>query len=165
MEPQSIEQIAKAAAHEAVKEHEKTIKKNKKERIFQNTQKLMENYNRICKSVEEGVAELSDMDNADELEEFTEEDIFIGSILKSKLRSIIMIAHVDKCLRLLEAEEARKNTPEKYIAFKAFYLEGKTYEDMLKEYGYAERTARRWITEMTNTLGVYLFGADALMLE
>lgn len=165
MEPQSIEQIAKAAAHEAVKEHEKTIKKNKKERIFQNTQKLMENYNRICKSVEEGVAELSDMDNADELEEFTEEDIFIGSILKSKLRSIIMIAHVDKCLRLLEAEEARKNTPEKYIAFNAFYLEGKTYEDMLKEYGYAERTARRWITEMTNTLGVYLFGADALMLE
>lgn len=165
MEPQSIEQIAKAAAHEAVKEHEKTIKKNKKERIFQNTQKLMENYNRICKSVEEGVAELSDMDNADELEEFTEEDIFIGSILKSKLRSIIMIAHVDKCLHLLEAEEARKNTPEKYIAFKAFYLEGKTYEDMLKEYGYAERTARRWITEMTNTLGVYLFGADALMLE
>lgn len=165
MEPQNIEQIAKAAAHEAVKEHERSTRKNKKAKIFQNTKKLMENYNRICQSVEKGVAELGDMDNAEELEEFTEEDIFINSILKSKLRSIIMIAHIDKCLALLKEEEDRKNTPEKYVAFKAFYLEGKTYEDMLEKYGFAERTARRWITEMTNTLGVYLFGADALMLD
>ena len=47
------------------------------------------------------MAELSDMDNREELEEFTEEDIFINSILKSKLRSIDMIGRIDKCLKLL----------------------------------------------------------------
>ena len=114
---------------------------------------------------EQGVAELSDMDNREELEEFTEEDIFINSILKSKLRSVVMIGHIDKCLKLLEDEECRKNTHEKYLAFKYFYLDGMTYENIAEIYGYGERTARRWITELTGILSVYLFGSDALMLD
>ena len=92
---EALEEVARLAAKEAVKEHEKQTQRNKRTKIFQNTKKLMENYNRICQSVEEGVAELSDMDNREELEEFTEEDIFINSILKSKLRSIVMIGHID----------------------------------------------------------------------
>ena len=94
-----------------------------------------------------------------------EEDIFINSILKSKLRSVVMIGHIDKCLKLLEDEECRKNTHEKYLAFKYFYLDGMTYESIAEIYGYGERTARRWITELTGILSVYLFGADALMLD
>lgn len=161
----TAEQIAKMAASEAVKELKKVERREKKVRIFQNTKKLMENYNRICKSVEEGVSELSDMENADELEEFTEEDIFINSILKSKLRSVVMIAHIDKCLSLLEDEEYAKNTPEKYLAFKYYYLDGMTYESIAEVYGYVDRTARRWVTELTNILSVYLFGSDAIMLD
>ena len=162
---EALEEVARLAAREALKEHEKQLRREKRIKVFQNTKKLMENYNRICQSVEEGVAELSDMDNGDELEEFTEEDIFINSIIKSKLRSIVMIGHIDKCLRLLEDEECRKNTHEKYLAFKYFYLDGMTYESIAEIYGYGERTARRWITELTGILSVYLFGADALMLD
>ena len=162
---EALEEVARLAAREALKEHEKQLRREKRIKVFQNTKKLMENYNRICQSVEEGVAELSDMDNGDELEEFTEEDIFINSIIKSKLRSIVMIGHIDKCLKLLEDEECRKNTHEKYLAFKYFYLDGMTYESIAEIYGYGERTARRWITELTGILSVYLFGADALMLD
>lgn len=162
---EALEEVARLAAKEALREHEKQVRKEKRVKVFQNTKKLMENYNRICQSVEEGVAELGDMDNSDELEEFTEEDIFIKSILKSKLRSIVMIGHIDKCLKLLEDEECRKNTHEKFLAFKYFYLDGMTYESIAEIYGYGERTARRWITELTSILSVYLFGADALMLD
>ena len=104
MNKETAEQLARSAALEAIKEFDKTQKKNKRVKVFQNAKKLMENYNRICQSVREGVAEIADMDDPDELEEFTEEDIFINSILKSKLRSIVMIAHIDKCLSLLEEE-------------------------------------------------------------
>ena len=165
MNQSKTEEIVKLAALEAVKEYGKAIQRNKRVKIFQNTRKLMENYKRICQSVEEGVAELTDMDNSEELEEFAEGDILIDSILKSKLRSIIMIAHIDKCLRLLEDEEYRKNTHEKYLAFTYFYLDGMTYESIAEIYGYGERTARRWITELTGILSVYLFGSDALMLD
>lgn len=162
---EALEEVARLAAKEALMEHEKQLRREKRIKVFQNTKKLMENYNRICQSVAEGVAELSGMDNGDELEEFTEEDIFINSILKSKLRSIVMIGHIDKCLKLLEDEECRKNTHEKYLAFKYFYLDGMTYESIAEIYGYGERTARRWITELTGILSVYLFGSDALMLD
>ncbi|MCB7091270.1 helix-turn-helix domain-containing protein [Enterocloster bolteae] len=162
---EALEEVARLAAREVLKEHERQARREKKVKVFQNTKKLMENYNRICQSVEEGVAELSDMDNGEELEEFTEEDIFINSILKSKLRSIVMIGHIDKCLKLLEDEEIRKNTHEKYLAFKYFYLDGMTYESIAEVYGYGERTARRWITELTGILSIYLFGADAVMLD
>ena len=165
MNIETAEQLAKTAAIEAVKEYNKNQKKIKRARVFQNAKKLMENYNRICESVEKGVAELSDMDNADELEEFTAEDIFIHSILKSKLRSIVMIAHVDKCLALLEEEQQQRGTPEKYLAFKAFYIEEISQEDIAKDFSCTDRTIRRWITELTGILSIYLFGADAIKLE
>lgn len=165
MNKETAEQLAKTAAMEAVREFEKSQKKNRKVKVFQNAKKLMENYNRICKSVQEGVSELSDVDDGEELEELSAEDIYINSIIKSKLRSIVMIAHIDKCLGLLEAEEYQKNTPEKYLAFKYFYLDGMTYDSIAEVYGYGERTARRWITELTTILSIYLFGADAIVLD
>ena len=165
MEKEAAELLVRTAALEAVKIFEKSQKKNAKARVFQNAKKLMENYNRICQSVQEGVSELSDVDNGEDLEELSAEDIYINSIIKSKLRSIVMIAHIDKCLGLLEEEMIRKEWPERYDAFKHFYLDEMTYEQMAEEYGYAERTARRWIADCTAILSVYLFGSDAIVLE
>jgi len=162
---ETAEQLAKTAAIEAVREFEKSQKKNRKVKVFQNAKKLMDNYNRICKSVQEGVSELSDVDDGEELEELSAEDIYINSIIKSKLRSIVMIAHIDKCLGLLEEEMNQKDWPERYDAFKHFYLDEMTYEQMAEEYGYAERTARRWISDCTIILSVYLFGSDAIVLD
>ncbi len=126
MEKEAAELLVRTAALEAVKEFEKFQKKNKRVKVFQNTKKLMENYNRICQSVREGVSELS------------AEDIYINSNIKSK---------------------------ERYDAFKHFYLDEMTYEQMAEEYGYAERTARRWIADYTVILSVYLFGSDVIVLE
>lgn len=165
MEKEAAELLVRTAALEAVKEFEKSQKKNAKAKVFQNARKLMENYNRICRSVQEGVSELSDVDDGEELEELSAEDIYINSIIKSKLRSIVMIAHIDKCLGLLKEEMIQNDTLGKYEVFKYFYLNEKTYEQIAEDYGYVERTARRWITECTGILSVYLFGADAIVLN
>lgn len=159
----TAEEIAKKAAMEAVKIYQKEERRRQRVKVFQNTKKLMENYIRMCKSVDEGVAELSDLESDDA--DWGDEDIFIASILRSKLRSLVMLAHIDKCLKLLENEEYKKNTPEKYFAFTYYYLDEMTYESITEVYGYSERTARRWVTELTSILGVYLFGADAMMLD
>jgi len=164
MEPTSIEVIAKAAAKEAVAEMKREERKSKRAKLFQNTKALMENYNRIAKSVEEGVSDLTDLTDepVEGLEEGT--NVFIESIVKSKLRSLVMLAHIDKCLKLLENDEYEKNTPEKYLAFKYFYLDGMSYESIAEVYGYSERTARRLVSELIGIMGIYLFGVDALML-
>lgn len=164
MEATSIEAIAKLAAKEAVAELRKEERKKNRAKIFQNTKALMENYNRIVQSVQEGVSDLADL--TDEPVEGLEDgsNVFIESIVKSKLRSLVMLAHVDKCLEMLEREEYQNNTPEKYLAFKYFFLDAMTYESIAEIYGYSERTARRWITELLSIMSVYLFGADALIL-
>jgi len=165
MNQTTAEEIAVKAAKTAVKEHERQEQRAKRVKIFQNTKKLMENYNRICQSVEEGISDISELETDVDAGEFTEEEIFINSILKSKLRSIVMIAHIDKCLKLLEEEELRKKTHEKYLAFTYFYLDGMAHESIGEVLGCTGRTSRRWITELTSLLSIYLFGADAIMLE
>lgn len=166
MEKEAAELLVRTAALEAVREFEKSQKKNRKVKVFQNAKKLMENYNRICKSVQEGVSELSDVDDGEELEELSAEDIYINSIVKSKLRSIVMIAHIDKCLGLLEEEMIRKETPWKYEVFKHYYLDSMTPGSIAEALdNCAERTVWRWISELTDILSVYLFGADAIVLD
>ena len=51
MEKEAAELLVRTAALEAVREFEKSQKKSRKVKVFQNAKKLMENYNRICKSV------------------------------------------------------------------------------------------------------------------
>ena len=74
-----------------------------------------------------------------------------------------MLAHIDKCLTMLENEEYDVGTPEKYLAFRYHYLDGMTYESISEVYNYSERTARRWVSELTNKMSIYLFGVDALL--
>ena len=85
MERQTAEEIAVGAAIEALNRYEKQAQKNKRVKIFQNTKKLMENYNRICQSVEEGISDISEVETEEDISEYTEEEILINSILKSKL--------------------------------------------------------------------------------
>lgn len=165
MNQETATKLAKQAAHEAVREFQREEFKKKRVKIFQNTKKLMENYNRIRKAVEEGISELADVPDEEEIDGVDQEDIVIESILKSKLRSIVMLAHIDKCLKLLEAEQYRKNTHEKYLAFTYHYLDEMSHESVAEILACADRTSRRWITEMTNILGVYLFGVDAILLS
>ena len=160
-----MDKIAKRAAKEAIAEAKKEERQQKKVKIFQNTKVLMENYRRMVQSVEEGVSDLSSL--TEEPIEGLDDDnanVFIESIVRSKLRSLVMLAHIDKCLKLLEDEERRKNTPEKYLAFRYFYIDGMTHESIAEVLNCSDRTYRRWVSDLTGSLGVYLFGVDALML-
>lgn len=164
MNQEAATKLARTTALEAVKEFQKAEVKKKRVKVFQNTRKLMENYNRICQAVDEGISELSEVPTTEDIDEYNPDEITIDSILKSKLRSIVMLAHIDKCLKLLEDEQYRKNTHEKYLAFTYFYLDNMSPESIGEVLGCSDRTSRRWVTEMTNILGVYLFGVDAIVL-
>ncbi len=54
MEKEAAELLERTAVPEAVRELEKSQRKNRRVKVFQNDKKLMENYNRICRSVQEG---------------------------------------------------------------------------------------------------------------
>jgi len=137
---ESATKLARMTALEAVKEFQKAEVKKKQVRIFQNTKKLMENYNRICQAVEEGIAELSEVPTEEDIEEYSPDDIVIDNILKSKLRSIVMLAHIDRCLKHLEDEQYRKDTHEKerhssvwLVSFQVEYCQYLVVDGMIKK--------------------------------
>lgn len=164
MDETRIEKVAKAAAKEAIAELKEEERKSRKVKIFRNTEALMKNYDRMVKSVQEGVSNLSDLteDPIEGLED--DSNMFIDSIVRSKLRSLIMLAHVDKCLKLLEDEEYERNTHERYLAFKFYYIDHMSHESISEVLNCTDRTSRRWVNELTRNLSVYIFGVDALML-
>ncbi|WP_313074885.1 helix-turn-helix domain-containing protein [Lacrimispora sp.] len=164
MEQAVVEQLVRTAALEAVQLFEKSQKKSNKAKVLHNAKKLMENYNRIRESMRGDGSEITDM-NPNGLAKSLEEDIYLNSILKNKLRSSVTIAHIDKCLKLLEEEQLRKNAPEKYKAFKLFYIDGVTQEEIAEMLCSTDRTVRRWVSEVTDILSVYLFGSDAIILD
>lgn len=158
----TAEEVARMAAKEAVNEFFKEREKEAKQRVFQNTRLLMENYNSIKAHVEKGISGAPDLEKDVDTSGVDPDELYIYSIKRSKLRSLIMVCHIEKCLELLEREERIKNTPEKYLAYKYFYIDGMSYESIAEVYGYCERTTRRWIAELNKLMGVYLFGADAI---
>lgn len=160
----TAEEVAKMAAKEAVSEFAKAQEREARQRVFQNTKLLMENYNSIKAHVEDGIADTTDLEEDINTSGVDPDELFIYSIKRSKLRSLVMLSHIDKCLELLEREERGRNTPEKFLAYQYFYIDGMSYESIAEVYGYCERTTRRWITELNKLMGVYLFGADALRI-
>ena len=164
MNQETATQIAKQAAQEAVKEYETRAKKTARRRNFRNTRKLMKNYKAIKACVDEGVSEISELD-IDVSEELGEDELFIASIRRSKFRSAIMLANIDKALQSLEQFQTDNNDEIKYAVFKAIYIDGQDYEDVADEFNCSVSTARRWGNDMLEKLGCYIFGVDGIYLE
>lgn len=163
MRRENIEELAKVTAKKALEEFKKEEKKGYKKKVYMNTELLMKNYNKINAQVKFGISEAEQMKNKEVEEELDEGAIFIKSIRQSKMRSMVMIAHVDWALECLEKEQKRLGEQQKYAAFKDFYLNEKKQEELMKKYHASDRTLRRWNREMLNKMGVFLFGVDHIM--
>jgi len=73
-----------------------------------------------------------------------------------------MIANIDIAMEILEEKQKNACTYEKYQAIEKYYIKGLTYEDIAIQLHCSVMTARRWVNEMINQLGVLLFGIDGL---
>lgn len=76
-----------------------------------------------------------------------------------------MLARINKCLSAIQEERTVKNTPDKYEAFKLYYLGNITQEQVSEKLYTTERTVRRWINELNGIMSVYLFGVEAIVDE
>lgn len=107
----TIETIIKKTTRETIYEIRKEDSRQKKSRIFHNTKMLMENYIRIRDSVENGISSLKDMEQGiDFALDFDEklDELFVDSIRRGKVRSTVMLAHIDRCMGLLKKEQEKR---------------------------------------------------------
>ena len=157
----AIENIIK----KAIEEYDKKQKIKFEQKIFRNTKLLMKNYNDFKNHINYSISDIKDLKEVIDLEEEGYDELFILSIKQSKAKTIIITAHIDRSLELLEEEQRQEGTSEKYEALELFFVKRKSYESIAEELNTAPITIKRWVKQMLERLGVLLFGIDGLKMQ
>lgn len=163
----NIDKTIEKAVKVAIKEYDKEKKAESRKNVFHNTKLLMKHYNDLKSHVDNAISDVNQLEE-DKLELgdlYDEDELYIASIKKSKTKSLIMIAHIDAAMETLYKQHKRKGTLEKYQAFTNYYIDEKTYEEISEQLNCGVNTPRRWINELLNELGVYLFGVECIKLD
>ena len=174
-------EIAKSAALEALKIYKKEEKDKTRKAAFHNTGLLLENFLGFIEHYENIRYKASDIqDELDPIEYdmVANDDIIIYSIKRSKIRTKVMIRHIETAVKLLEIEMAKKGEVDKITVFRKLYM-----DPAKKDYKYNKRveiveqemsnmgkpcsqsTIRRWANDILEKLSVKLFGVDGLKLD
>lgn len=158
---ETITKAVKIAIREYDREQKAEIRKN----VFHNTKLLMKHYNDLKSHIENAISEVAELEKSIlSLNDINEDELYILSIKRSKAKSLIMIAHIDESLNLLYKNEVKNGTVEKFLALKKYFIEEKTFECIAEELNCGVITSRRWVNEMINQLGIYLFGIESIKI-
>ncbi|MBN1042502.1 hypothetical protein DVW07_10575, partial [Clostridium botulinum] len=91
------------------------------------------------------------------------DELFILSILQSKLKTEMMMTHISIALKLLEEEQYKEGTSYKYRALEMHYIKDiKSYEYIAGELGCGKNSPKIWCDEMLSKLSEYLWGLDGI---
>lgn len=158
----SAEELIEKAVRKAIREYTREEKQERKSRALYNTKLLLKNYNKISSSVEEAVSEISQLEKEAMLGFDDEEDIYINSIRRSKVKSLIILAHIDKALLLTKEEYKQMDMQYKYEALYDCLINGVTFELEAEALNTSPITVRRWMNEVVNMVSIRIFGSDGL---
>jgi hypothetical protein len=158
----TTDEIINKAVIKAIKDYNKQQVSEKKRKALHNTKMLLKNYEKIKSSVDEAISEESQLNES--LRYDDQDEVYINSIRKSKLRSLIVIAHIDKALSIIQDEYKNKGTPEKYDAFIDCMIYGMTYDEAAVIYFTSKQSISRWVVDTSKLISIQLFGVDGIEL-
>ncbi|MGL4742287.1 MAG: hypothetical protein ACRC41_16085 [Sarcina sp.] len=149
--------LVKEIAKEVIKELEiKKAKENYSKRLH-NTRLLMENYNSLKNHIEKTDDTSNLINGIDE-----EDEIFIESIVRTKMRTIKMMSYVDSALKVVKLDLRKKREKYKFLAFEKYYFEKKSIDDICLELNCSKNSVRRWNSYIMEELSLLLWGVDFL---
>lgn len=148
-----------AAVKMVIREYEKEKEEARKNKIYHNTYLLMKKYN-ILKSHIEDMKE--DIDIELEMHDLEAGDVWILSVAKSKVKSIKMVGYIDNALEIVENNFKQKGLYREFLAFKKFFLQEKSNEQIMEELNCGKNSPKKWSDNVLNELSVLLWGYEAL---
>lgn len=170
----NIQEIAKAAATEALRLQRDEERKRIKQNRFHNTELLLKNYLSLVEHFEISQDQASDEDlESHNFDSEDADDIIIHSIRRSRIRTLIMVLQIEACLGKLREKMGEKGQLEKYIVIEKMYLDPfkillpmtDRKQIIAAEIHCGETSVWKWRNEMIDELSVLLFGVDGLRLE
>jgi hypothetical protein len=157
----TADELISKAVKVAIKEYSKEQKSERRRKALHNTKMLLKNYEKIKSSIEEAISEASQLEEQS-FAYSDDEDVYINSIRKSKLKSLIVVAHIDRALAVVQEEYKSKDVPEKYDAFISCFMYQMSYDEAAVLYLSSKTSISRWVNEVTKELSIQLFGVDGV---
>ena len=139
-------------------EAERKIQRN---RILYNTRILMEQYIEMRRHVENAISEVEEMDTT-EFESLMQENTHLESVRRTKLKTAMMIANIDRAMEELRQEYEDSRMLYKYEAFRLHYIGGKSFEEVAEIQNCGKNTPSRWSKELIRKMSVKLFGVEGI---
>jgi hypothetical protein len=167
----NIDETIKKAAKEAIREFDKEKKDEYRRKVFHNTKLLLSHYNDLKAHINNAIDDINKLKEHElEKSEFIDmgkstDELYILSIKRSKMKTLIMVAHIDTAMASLKSKQYKLCSGEKYKALELHYIEESTFEQIAEYLNCSVITARRWINEMINELSINLFGIDGMKLD
>jgi len=169
----NIQEIATAAAVEALRIQKNEDRDRAKKNKFHNTELLLKKYLSLIKHLELAQDKASDEDLKEyNFEESEMEDVIIYAIRRGRIRTLIMVAQVEVSLAELRTRMIDQGKPEKYIVIDKLYLDPvksvlpwmERVSIIAAEINCSEKSVIRWKSDMIEELSVMIFGVDGLRL-
>lgn len=93
----------------------------RRQQVLHNTRMLMEEYIEMKRHIESAVSEEEEL-KEEQYDIFRGEGAHLGSVRRSKMKTAMMIANIDRAMEELRAEYETKEMTYKYDAFKMHYM-------------------------------------------
>lgn len=171
-----MKQVLKSAALEALREFRKEEQDKIRRGRLRNTRLLMENYLEFIEhfeNIKSAVAEAFDEDEEINFDEIEMDDIIIQSIMRTKVRTKVMVRQIETVVGMLKMDQMAKGETEKYEVVELLYLDKEKkdlkfnarVEIVAQQLNCHEGTVRRWNNEMIDKIAIKLFGVDGLKFD
>jgi hypothetical protein len=133
----------------------------KEQTVIEKTVIYLENYREMERYIREAVSETSQIPDIDRYN-ISAEKAFLQSVRECRAETIILFEHLRKALASLKEDTEAAGEGYKYEALEAVYIQGKTYEDIVRETGCGRNSPKKWCRVMIQRLSIKIFGAKAI---
>ncbi|EDT71942.1 conserved hypothetical protein [Clostridium perfringens D str. JGS1721] len=121
------EEVMDKAIKKALKEFKEEEREEKKKKVLHNTKLLLRNFNNLKTHSDKAKYDISEIDIE---AENGDDRAYILSIRRSKLRTLIMVSHIEMAMSELKENKIRSGSLEQYRALEMFYIEKKSYGEI-----------------------------------
>lgn len=161
-----------------IKEQEYKRTQKRYDRRLRNTRLLLKHYrslNAHSKMASYSISKVEQekaVDVLDDIESIDDEEQYIQSISRTKIRTLIIIKHINKVLKYYEAicNTEGKNKKRKYQVIRMLYIDdtkedvAPTYEKVAEKLEISPKTVSRDVWLALEDLSILLFGIDGIKL-
>ena len=150
-----------AAVKKAVSEAMAEQKRQERQKTLYNTRKLMESYIEMQDFIRNAISEETEVQDT-AFSVFGGENAKLDSIRKSKMKTAMMIANIDRAMEELKREHDQKGTAYKYEAFRMHYVDGIAYEEIAGSLNCGKNSPATWTKLLLKQMSVKLFGINGI---